>query len=271
MSHIFFRDELEGVATFWRVFRRDGFTLGFTGHDRDLYFDGVLHRAAPGMVPSAIRKTADLSPDSAEVQGVLSHSSIRSEDLAAGRFDEARVMVGAVNWETRDHAVLYEGSLGSIAQDSGSFTAELRSAKAQLDKDFIPRTSPTCRAKFCGPGCTLSTPKFSSEAAVESIDMETNAVSFAGLEQNLYINGELRWFDGPQAGMRAEILEAESGGLVLGATISPALEIGTRALLVEGCDHLLTTCNARFGNAVNFQGEPFVPGNDLLARYPLPQ
>lgn len=30
MSRIFFKDELEGVATFWRIDRRDGCVLGFT-------------------------------------------------------------------------------------------------------------------------------------------------------------------------------------------------------------------------------------------------
>jgi hypothetical protein len=36
----------------------------------------------------------------------------------------------------------------------------------------------------------------------------------------------------------------------------------------EGCDHTIATCAARFGNAINFQGEPFLPGNDSLTRYP---
>ncbi|HKR91916.1 phage BR0599 family protein, partial [Novosphingobium sp.] len=36
------------------------------------------------------------------------------------------------------------------------------------------------------------------------------------------------------------------------------------------CDHTLNTCAARFSNAANFRGEPFLPGNDLLVRYPGP-
>ena len=46
------------------------------------------------------------------------------------------------------------------------------------------------------------------------------------------------------------------------------LTAGTRALVQEGCDRTLATCATRFGNAVNFQGEPFLPGNDLVARHP---
>ncbi|MCC6942300.1 MAG: phage BR0599 family protein, partial [Novosphingobium sp.] len=46
---------------------------------------------------------------------------------------------------------------------------------------------------------------------------------------------------------------------------------GLRVILREGCDHTIGTCADRFGNGVNFQGEPFLPGNDLLTRYPAAQ
>jgi hypothetical protein len=36
MSRIWFAGDLETVATFWRVLRTDGVTLGFTSHDHDL-------------------------------------------------------------------------------------------------------------------------------------------------------------------------------------------------------------------------------------------
>ena len=115
MNRVFFTLELEGVATFWRVHRKDGVTLGFTSHDRDLWFDGVLHRAAPGMLPSAIRRSADLTDDSADVQGALAHDSISSADLAAGKYDGAAIESGAVDWENLDRTVLYTGTLGSVS------------------------------------------------------------------------------------------------------------------------------------------------------------
>jgi len=67
MTRTWFSTDLETVASFWRLLRRDGVTLGFTTHDADLWFDGVLHQASPGMVPSSIRKSAGLEADSAEV------------------------------------------------------------------------------------------------------------------------------------------------------------------------------------------------------------
>lgn len=270
MSKVFFHQELEGMATFWRIERTDGVALGFTSHDRDLWFGGLLHRAAPGMLPTAIRRNASLEPDSVEVEGALTHDSIAQADLAAGRFDGARIAIGAVDWETLEHAVLYRGEIGAIAEEAGSFSAEMRSAKAALDADPVPRTSPTCRAPFCGPGCTLSAARFTHEVQVASFDPEHNRVVFAGgPAPEAMRDGSLRWIDGPQAGLSMAVVEAGAEGLLPDIALDPAVAPGMRALLREGCDHTLATCAARFGNAANFQGEPFLPGNDLLARYPL--
>src|SRR5690606_29252795 len=154
---------------------------------------------------------------------------------------------------------------------AGSFTAELRSAKAVLGEDHVPRTSPTCRAGFCGPGCTLSALRFTHEASLAGIDLANNRVSFAGAPPAAELpHGHVRWLDGPHAGIRMEVVGVSGAWLELDRELDPALAAGMRALLREGCDHTLATCADRFANAANFQGEPFLPGNDLLARYPLP-
>ena len=44
--------------------------------------------------------------------------------------------------------------------------------------------------------------------------------------------------------------------------------VGALVEIIEGCDKSIATCAGRFGNAVNFRGEPYLPGVDLLTRYP---
>lgn len=267
---VFFDRDLDTVATFWRVYRRDGVMLGFTSHDRDLAFGGILHRTAPGMVPAAIRMTSDLSDDSAEVQGALSHTTIREQDLSAGLFDLASIEIGMVDWELLDHHILYSGQLGQIEDDRRSFSAELRSAKHVLEHDLVPRTSPTCRALFCGPGCGVSAAAYTTIAKLTAIDLDGNKVAFGNLAFDDYIDGQVRFLSGPQTGVTFGIVGADSGGFTLDRQLAEGIAIGARAELRQGCDHTLTTCSNRFNNAVNFRGEPFLPGNDLLTRYGQP-
>ena len=76
--------------------------------------------------------------------------------------------------------------------------------------------------------------------------------------------------DGPQAGVTMAMTGALEDALTLDSPVDPATPVGSRISLRQGCDHTLTTCSERFGNAINFRGEPYLPGNDLLARYPVP-
>ncbi|MFC3175225.1 DUF2163 domain-containing protein [Novosphingobium bradum] len=270
MSRIWFSQELETTATFWRIYRHDGVALGFTTHDADLWADDLLHRAAPGMIPSAIRCSADLEPDNAEVDGALTHDAISEADLAAGRYDGARIVVGLIDWESAESQIIYDGSIGEISQDSGKFNATLRSRKADLQRDLIPRTSPTCRATFCGPDCGLSGARFTHRGTVATADPGANTVTVATtIDPAAFAGGELRWLDGPLAGTRATVVDCLGGALLLASPIEVAIAPGSQVLLREGCDRTLATCHGRFANAANFRGEPFLPGNDLVARYPV--
>ncbi|QZH76360.1 MAG: DUF2163 domain-containing protein [Erythrobacter sp.] len=269
MSHVFLATALEGVATWWSIKRRDGVALGFTSHNRDLAFGGMTYRAAPGMIPSAIRRTASLERDAVEVEGVLAHDSISAADLEAGRYARARIAIGLVDWETLDRTTLFHGELGNVAQQDGTFEAELRSAKANLELDMVPRTSPTCRAVFCDADCGVNPARFTHLLAVTSIDLFANSVGFAGAPAAREMQGGwIKWVDGPLAGVTMQVIDDLGAALVLDRPLVDGIATGQLAYLREGCDHTVATCASRFGNAVNFRGEPHLPGNDLLARYP---
>ncbi len=271
MSRVFLGRELDTVATFWRIYRTDGVAHAFTTHDCDLWFGGLAHLSAPAMLPSAIRKTAGLDDDGAEIEGALSHDTITERDLEAGRFRGASICVGAVDWRTLEAKVLYRGAIENVFRDGQSFSARLRSSKAILDVDPIPRSSPTCRARFCDRDCTLSASKFTSRATVTHIDFDRNALSVDIADLMPFAFGELKPIDGPQCGQTFNVASVSSGDLALGRPIDRKFAAGMRVWLRQGCDRTIATCAGRFGNAANFRGEPYLPGNDLLAQYPMPR
>ena len=223
------------------------------------------------MLPSAIRKSASLADDEAEVEGALGHDTIRSEDIETGRFDGARIESGIVDWETLENAPLYAGSIAAVSQDAAGFTAQLQSAKAALDVDPVPRASPSCRARFCGPGCGLSAEGFTIRTVVETVDHDANAVILPLTQPSLFLRGELRWLDGPRTGLTMKIIGQSGSALELDTALDAGIASGHRVLLRQGCEKTIATCASRFKNAINFQGEPHLPGNDLLAQYPQPR
>ena len=90
--------ELVCLAFCWRLDRRDGVSLGLTSHDRDLVVEGMVYRAAPGMLPSAVSVGAGLDVDSMDVKGALTADVIAAADLEAGRWDGAGLRLYLTDW-----------------------------------------------------------------------------------------------------------------------------------------------------------------------------
>ena len=80
--------------------------------------------------------------------------------------------------------------------------------------------------------------------------------------------GEVRWLSGANCGLSLKIAGNAGADIYLHHAPFHGAKVGDMIELIEGCDKLMSTCATRFGNGVNFRGEPYLPGNDLLTRYP---
>ncbi|WP_322964545.1 DUF2163 domain-containing protein [Sphingomonas fuzhouensis] len=263
-------DTLTTWVLCWRIDRRDGVTIGLTGHDHDLWVDGLLYRASPGLTPSAIVRGDGLDPDLMEASGALTSAAIGEGDLLAGRWDGARVAAFAVDWTGGDAPVpLGQGAIGAVQLGEGGFTAELHGVGSLLDGPVAEETSPDCRAMLGDRRCRAPMAGRRRFARVTAWDGEgVLTIDTAEPSTNAYGQGRLVWFGGANAGLAAVIARSEGNRLWLAAAPAFAVEGMPLIELVEGCDKRLETCLSRFGNVVNFRGEPFLPGIDLLTRYP---
>lgn len=263
-------DALTTLALCWLVERRDGVTLALTDHDRDLVVAGVTYRAAPGMTPSAIVRAEGLDADTMDARGALHAEAISEADLDAGRWDGARVAMSAVDW-SRDDAVpiaLSQGVIGEVEVRDGAFSAELKGAAARLERPVTEATSPECRAQLGDRRCRVAMAgrrRFARVAAAEGAVLTLDA---AEPSAGAYGDGRLRWLGGANCGLEAAVLDSAGRRVTLRAAPPFAVAAGTLVEVVEGCDKRIATCAGRFANAVNFRGEPFLPGIDLLTRYP---
>jgi uncharacterized phage protein (TIGR02218 family) len=83
-----------------------------------------------------------------------------------------------------------------------------------------------------------------------------------------YRYGRLRWVSGRNSGLESAILASAGALLTLREAPHFPPAAGDLVELHEGCDRSFQTCKTRFANTLNFQGEPHLPGTDLLTRYP---
>ena len=257
------------IAWCWRIERRDGVTIGLTSHDRDLVVDGLVHRAAPGMTPSAIVRTDGLEADTTDASGALTSDAIAEDDLLAGRWDGARVRLSAIDWSDGSGRVdLGHGSIGAVDIKDDAFTAELAGATAALERPVVESTSAECRAELGDRRCRVPLGPRRRFARVTAIDERTVTLDAAEPTPGAYAGGRLRWFGGANGGLAAALAASDGATVTLRMPPAFAVEPGALVELVEGCDKSVATCAARFGNVANFRGEPYLPGIDLLTRYP---
>ena len=256
------------LAFCWRLERRDGVTIGLTSHDRSLSIGGLDYAASPGMVPGAIRQTGSLDAAVMDVEGALSADSLSAEDLALGRWDGADVWLHLTEWTAPGvlWLALAQGRLGPVRQSRGRFGAALDGRKAALGRAVAPVTSPTCRATLGDAACRVDMAGRRHIVRPTAIDGEQ--VIVPGVDGSLYAGGRLRWLGGARCGLWEDIAGGEAGLLLLEESVPSVAGPTMRVLIEEGCDKRVATCAARFGNAANFRGEPYLPGNDLLTRYP---
>lgn len=263
-----FEAPLTTLAFCWRLDRRDGVTLGLTSHDRDLMLAGLHYRATPGMVPSAIERSTGLALDSVQLSGALSSDCIRADDLEAGRWDGAQLRLWAVDWTApdRDPILLVRGTLGAVDRVDAQFSVELLGPSLALNQPFSETLSPHCRAQLGDARCRVDMAGRTVHAM--AIRLTGNRVGVDDvLGADAFAFGWLRWTEGPRAGLRHMILSHTGTELVLVDAPDMPLTTPLRIELTEGCDRRLATCQSRFGNVLNFRGEPHLPGNDLLMRY----
>jgi uncharacterized phage protein (TIGR02218 family) len=261
----------------WRVTRRDGLVLGFTEHDRDLTFAGTVFRAASGFAGTEARAVNGLAAPGAEVTGGFSSAVISEQDLAAGRYDGARVEVFTVNWQAPEeqHLLMKVQEIGEVSRAGGAFAAELRSFAHRLSQEQGRIYGRRCDASLGDGRCRvdLSAAGRRATGLVTAVEGRDRVVvsGLGGFADGHFRLGTLRFDGGVNEGLTVEFdgNVAVSGGmrLTLWLPLESAAAVGDEMTVTVGCDKGFSTCRDRFANAVNFRGFPHMPGSDFAYSY----
>ncbi len=261
----------------WRVTRKDGTVFGFTDHDLDLTFEGVVFRASSGMDASALQTATGLSVDNAQAVGALSDAAVTEDDIRAGRFDQAEVHQWLVDWERPDlRVLLFRGRFGEIRRSDGRFEVELRGLTEALNVPVGRSILKACDRVLGDTKCgvDLSDPRFSAEGEVltGSGGARVVASGLGRFEADWFSGGKLVWVSGANRGEVAAIktdhLAGASRRFDLWQEPYRSMVVGERFQVFAGCDKRASTCRVKFGNFLNFRGFPHIPGEDWVTAYP---
>ena len=141
----------------WVLERADGVRMGFTDHDRDLDFEGMVCRAASGWTLGSGEAVAGTQAGGFSAAGALDDEAISEADIVAGLYDAARVVLWRVDWSDVSARVrLWAGSLVHLRREAGRFVADLEGPMAQLDRVVGRTYGRDCDAVLGDARCGLS-------------------------------------------------------------------------------------------------------------------
>ena len=260
------------VCRCWLLTRLDGVSLGFTDHDLGVEIDGTTYSAVSGVDSSGDVLKSGFAVGGLEIEGALSSAGLDEEDLAAGLYDGANVELWLVNWkDVAERVLLRRGALGEVTSQDGAFMAEVRGPMRELETVRGRVYTHTCDADLGDARCKFDLEATARTAQVLSVDGTRVVVEgVANVPAEFFAHGAATVTTGEAKGGVRQIVRHRIEGtnvvLIVRSEIV-RLAVGDRLSLVPGCDKRFQTCRTKFGNALNFQGFPHLPGTDRAFSY----
>lgn len=259
-----------------RITRTDGTVFRFTAHDKPIRIrepegGSFNYLSANSFSLTSLETSIGLVVSNMDIDGAIDDDSITENDLRNGLFDHANVDLFLAYWSNNKVAVLplRTSWVGEIQMDGPKYKVDLRGIAQRLAQTFVKATSLECRYDFCDRECTLDIADFTETFTVNGVDGRDTFRVGGGITdtENYYQWGLATWLTGSNAGVKMEILRQNRNRVQLFLPMNSAIRLGDTISLVAGCSKTWTQCGV-FDNKVNFGGEPFLAGNDILSRYP---
>ncbi len=266
-----FTGDTSTFARLIKIITKDGQRLGYTTLDANLTFDDgsdvVTYLAANGVTPSRFESTGDLSVDNADIVGWVSETGLTEQQIRAGIFDYAKIIIYKVNYlnATPGRCVIEAaGRCGETKFTENSFSVEFRTKTQQLRQPIGDLYSLTCRVQFGSPQC--GKPLVWTDGVVDSVDGVQPDLIFTGdvvVEPNGgYALGLVHILTGQNAGIDMEIESFDAGEITLQLPLPYAVAVGDEYRIRQDCGKTKEWCKDIHDNILNMRAEALTPVED---------
>lgn len=234
----------------------------------------------PGVETTELEASNDLGVDGGEgktlIPAPLGSLGIDPDDVRAGKWDDARFLAFALNYEAIDHGFenLCEGYFGNMTtRDNAVLIMQMDGPTRPLKQNMCALVSATCRAVFgsqeseaqepCGKDVSSLWITFT----VTAVDPDDSSRSFeaSGLTQDAgyFLPGGVIWDTGANASNTFWGLDTHGAGGVFGfrQAMPRPIQIGDQGRVRIDCTKLPNGdkgCRFHFGDewVLHFRGEP---------------
>jgi len=294
------------MALFVKVSKTIGETVlvrAFTSNTRDMTLPGhpdVTFRSAVGITPSSIQSAINATT-TLELQGLYQTGIFDRDDIINGKWDFAEIEIFTAAWDNVNlgELVLFRGNLGEIKDFGVYFNAEGKGLIGRLSSDPAKVSSRNCRVKqfrdsecgFTGNTVTIGEDEYSLTltSSTARLEGDRNLITIVDAlasvtpspsgnpipPTDFFNNGVLLFDNGTNEGISREILKYTYDPIddVIFIAVKRAFPLEDTSInsldvtITAGCNRTVEDCR-KYGNILNFRGEPYVPGFEAMNRIP---
>lgn len=284
------------VATCWRITQtvpEGAQTFRFTDWPENLEFaetgvPGVTETYLSAGVFNASARRRDAEDGlNVEGQGVLLTETLTHEELTSRRFDNAEVAEYLVFVDTAWHSSFSFDVyiIDGIVYDGQVYRVQCSGLSRLIGESAGENYGPMCRVEVFSQGpnkCNKDPTSFTWESEIGEI--YEDRLYFQGVDlpavSGFLNDGKLLWTSGKNIGIYSdvkvgvEITPAGHQDILLHLKTPLPMTLGDEFTVTAGCNKLAGIglsastghCLHRYGNVINFQGEPTIPGRDSVIR-----
>lgn len=265
--------EVNALVTCWQITFADETVVGLTDGDRPITIEGVTYSPVGGFKPSDVNRDLAMSANQVTLQSYFS-DSITENDLISGRFSDAGVFVfrvdpyhppSSLSATPLEYDPGIRGRIGKITVTDQTFQIEVKGLADRLSTKQGWVTSANCRNRFCDARCGLDIADYTDSITVTGPDGNQFFTSNLSFSDNFYTEGRLTWLTGDNTGRSSTVIYSNGSNIRLFDPMPYPIQVGDTASIQRGCDKTFRTCRSIFGNGLNFNGEPGLPGTDAVA------
>lgn len=270
-----------------KITREDATVYGFTSHESDDTISSVLYQASPGVDVTSIVTAAGLQVGNLELTTLDDGEVFTTSDILGGKWRNASFTLFRYNFENTADGIetLMVGTLGEIQIKQSTLVIELRDLRQYLQHPVGSPSTKTCRYRLgdakCGVNLATSPNTFTVTGSVTALSGPSKQAFFDSARSeanNWFRDGTLTWLTGNNAGLSMPVKAFSAGSPVtnkeftLWRPMIQAIQVGDTYQVTAGCDKTLDGadgCITKFGNVLNFGGEPHRPTLDEITQAPV--
>ncbi|CAK8163528.1 putative Beta tubulin [Candidatus Xenohaliotis californiensis] len=262
-------NKVSSIALCWKIARLDGTALYFTNHDNDIVHNGTMYIATISFNPSELSQSIKMDNGGFEIDGIIDSKLIKRHDLISGLYDGAEIHYLLIDTEDefKPAVLVRHGYINAIKIIGETFVAEIEDVLSKSSNNICASYSMLCRASIGDALCKIDLTKISVSGTVERAT--SNRVFFDSRlipDSGRYTAGKIIFTSGLNRGSTFTIKKHVYGEVALTTSPDFAITAGDQYNITPGCEKTIEACFFKFGNSINFRGEPYIPVNENGSR-----